>query len=143
MTNLLSITAHPDAAVACDMTGAEDTLTGRLAEYRRLFEHALLSRESTATSTTFRFATRPGVREWVLDLVRREAACCPFLSYEVDEVGQDITWTTSGGLGASEMAIVDEFLAAGPDTGGSSSTIAQQLTERSGVPVTVPAEPIT
>ena len=143
MTNLLSLTAQPDAAVACDMTGAEDTLTVRLAEYRRLFEHALLSRESTATSTTFRLAPRPGVREWVLDLVRREAACCPFLSYEVDEVGQEIIWTTSGGLGASEMAIVDEFLSAEPSTGGSSSTIAQQLTERSGVPVTVPADPIT
>ena len=84
MTNLLSITAHPDAAVACDMTGAEDTLADRIAEYRRLFEHALLGRESTDTATTFRFADRPGVREWVLDLVRREAACCPFLSYEVD-----------------------------------------------------------
>ena len=60
----------------------------------------------------------------MLDLVRREATCCPFLSYQVDEVDQDITWTTSGGLGTSEMAIVDDFLAAEPGTGGSSSTIA-------------------
>ena len=100
MTKLLSITAHPDAPVACDMTGAEDTLADRIAEYRRLFDHALLGRESTDTATTFRFAARPGVREWVLDLVRREAACCPFLSYEVDlEAGRrpEIVWTTSGG----------------------------------------------
>ena len=100
MTKLLSITAPPDAPVACDMTAAEDTLADRLAEYRRLFDHALLGRESTATSTTFRFAARPGVREWVLDLVRREAACCPFLSYEVDLAGDEVVWTTTGGLGA-------------------------------------------
>jgi len=66
------------------MTDAEDTLAARIAEYRRLFEHALLGRESTDTATTFRFAARPGVREWLLDLARREAACCPFLSYEIE-----------------------------------------------------------
>ena len=68
MTTLLSITAHPDASVACDMTGAEDTLADRLAEYRRLFDHALLGRTSTDTATTFRLADRPGVQDWVLDL---------------------------------------------------------------------------
>ena len=98
MTKLLSIAANPDAPVACNMTGAEDTLTDRLAEYRRLFDHALIGRTSTDTTTTFRFRARPGVREWVLDLVRREAACCPFLSYEVDLEGDQVVWTTSGGL---------------------------------------------
>lgn len=139
MTKLLSITAPPDAPVACDMTAAEDTLADRLAEYRRLFDHALLGRESTTTSTTFRFAARPGVREWVLDLVRREAACCPFLSYEVDLAGDEVVWTTTGGLGASEMAALDEFLA-GP-AADSSDAIARQLTDRGGVPVIVPAAP--
>ena len=67
------------------MTYADDTLVDRLAGYGRLFDHALVGRESTATATTFRFAARPGVGDWVLDLVRREAACCPFLSYEVDQ----------------------------------------------------------
>src|SRR5680860_1070580 len=81
MNMLLSILASPEAPIACDMTAAEDTLAQRLAEYRRLFDHALVQRESTESRTTFRLADRPGVRDWVLDLVRREAACCRFLSY--------------------------------------------------------------
>jgi hypothetical protein len=120
MAKLLSIVARPDAPIACDMTTATDTLAERLAEYRRLFEHALTSRESTATATTFRFAARPGVREWVCDLAKREAACCPFLSYEIDEQGEEIVWTTAGGLGASEMAILDELLD-GPEGSGQSA----------------------
>lgn len=138
MTKLLSITASPDAPVACDMTGADDTLAERLTEYRRLFDHALLGRESTDTTTTFRLANRPGVLDWVLDLVRREAACCPFLSYEVDREGELIVWTTSGGLGASDMATLDEFLAGHEPIADSSSTIAHRLEDRGGIPVRVP-----
>jgi hypothetical protein len=142
MTTLLTITASPDAPVACDMTGADDTLVDRLAEYRRLFEHALLGRESTDTSTTFRFAARPGVREWLLDLVGREAACCPFLSYEVDLVettdGDQIEWTTRGGVGASEMALLDELLAGPERPEDNSATLARRLEERGGVPVIIP-----
>lgn len=138
MTTLLSITARPDASVACDMTGAEDTLAERLAEYRRLFDHALLGRESTEASTRFRFARRPGVTDWVLDLVRREAACCPFLSYEVEEAGDEIVWAVSGGIGASGMAVLGDFLTG--SAAGSSRAIARQLADRGGVPVTVPAD---
>jgi hypothetical protein len=127
MAKLLSIVPRPDAPIACDMTTATDTLAERLAEYRRLFEHALTSRESTATATTFRFAARPGVREWVCDLAEREAACCPFLTYEIDEQGDEIVWTTSGGLGASEMAIFQEFLDGPESIAGSSDAIAQRL----------------
>jgi hypothetical protein len=139
MTKLLSITAAPDTPIACDMTTADDSLAGRLAEYRRLFDQALLDRTSTATATTFRLADRPGVREWVLDLVRREAACCPFLSYEVDLEGDQIVWTTTG-LGGSEMAILDEFLTSADVNTDSSGSIAQQLEHRGGIPVIVPAD---
>ncbi|MFI5625087.1 hypothetical protein ACIA03_16605 [Nocardioides sp. NPDC051685] len=113
MTTLLSISATPNAPVACDMTAAEDSLAERLAEYRRLFDQALLARESDETSTTFRFADRTDVRAWVLDLVRREAACCPFLSYEVDAEGEQIEWRTAG-IGATDIAILDELLTIGP-----------------------------
>jgi hypothetical protein len=108
------------------MSSSPDTLAERRAEYRRLFEHALSGRDSTATATTFRFAARPGVREWVCDLAKREAACCPFLSYDIDEEGEEIVWTTAGGLGASEMAILDEFLDE-PESTSSSDAIAQRL----------------
>jgi hypothetical protein len=137
MTKLLSIVSRPDAPIACDMSSASDNLAQRLAEYRRLFEHALTSRESTATATTFRFAARPGVREWVCDLAKREAACCPFLSYEIDDEGEEIVWTTSGGLGASEMAIFDEFFNGPESAAGGSDAIAQRL-EDQGLPVIGP-----
>lgn len=137
MTKLLSIIASPDAPVACDLTSADDTLAERLNEYRRLFDHALQDRESGHDTTTFRLANRPGVREWVLDLVRREAACCPFLSYEVDQDDELIVWTTSG-VGASDMNILDEFLAGAEPIADSSSTIARRLEDRGGIPVRVP-----
>ena len=127
MTKLLSITPRPDAPIACDMSSAKDSLAERLAEYRRLFEHALVGRESTATATTFLFAARPGVREWVRDLAMREAACCPFLSYEIDEEGEAIVWTIAGGLGASEMGILNEFLEGPASLADSSDVIAQRL----------------
>jgi hypothetical protein len=130
MAKLLSIIPRPAAPIACDITTATDTLAERLAEYRRLFEHALTSRESTATATTFRFAARPGVREWVCDLAKREAACCPFLSYEIDEQGEEIVWTTAGGLGASEMAILEEFLDGPESIASSSDAIAQRLEDQ-------------
>ena len=137
MTKLLSIAATPDAPIACDMTGAEDTLSERFAEYRRLFEHALVSRASTDGETRFRLADRPGVREWVLDLVRREAACCPFLSYAVDLEGEQIVWTTIG-LGGSDLAVLDEFLTGSPIS-DDPSAMAEHLEARGGVPVVVPA----
>ena len=136
MTKLLSIAARADAPVACDMRGAPDTLTQRLTEYRRLFQRALLGRESTATATTFRFAVLPGVRDWVCDLAKREAACCPFLSYEIVEEDEEIVWTTAG-LGASDIAILDEFLDDPQSVTASSDAIADRLGAH-GLPVIVP-----
>jgi len=136
MTKLLSIAPRPDAPVACDMSSAPDSLAQRLAEYRRLFQHALVGRESTATATTFRFAARPGLRDWVCDLAKREAACCPFLSHEIVEEDDEIVWTTAGGVGASEMAILDEFLN-DPESVVSSEAIVERLGDQ-GLPVIVP-----
>lgn len=131
MTTLLTVAAAPDAVVACDMTTAADTLGARLAEYRRLFEDALIDRTSTDTSTTFRIAARPEVEEWVLDLVRREARCCSYLSFEVERVGEELVWRTEG-VGASDWLVLDEVLVSAE--GDSSAALAQELTERTGVP---------
>jgi len=117
------------------MTAAQDTLAERLAEYRRLFEHALVDQEATITSTTYRFADRPGVREWVLDLVGREAACCPFLSVEVHSEGGHLVWRIEG-LGAADMATVGEVLTA--DRSGAWQGLARDLTDRGGVPILTP-----
>ena len=107
MTTLLSLPARPDAPVACDLSAAEDTVPDRMAEYRRLFDRALIERTSTETTTTFTLATHAGVQDWVLDLVRREAACCPFLSYDVTADADRITWTISG----ADLGVLDEILA--------------------------------
>lgn len=131
MTKLLSLPAAPDTPIACDMTGAADTMAERLAEYRRLFEHALLERTTTETTTTLRLADRPGVRDWVLDLVRREAACCPFLSYDVEDDGDQIVWHTEG-IGTSDWATLDGVIRTASPT-DSSAELAQHLTEHTGV----------
>ena len=115
----------------------QDTLTQRLAEYRRLFQHALLDRESTATATTFRFAARPGVRDWVCDLAKREAACCPFLSYEIVEEGRGDRMDNRRCLGASDIAILDEFLDDPQSVTAGSEAIAERLGAQ-GIPVIVP-----
>lgn len=141
MTKLLSITAAPDTAIACDMTTADDSLAERLAEYRRLFDGALLDRTSTPTATTFRLAARPGVREWVLDLISREAACCPFLSYDVDLAGDELVWRTEG-IGAADWAVLDSALES-LDPRDSSTDLARDLTERTGVPHLVPDPPVS
>jgi hypothetical protein len=135
MTKLLSLPATPDTPVACDMTGADDTMAERLAEYRRLFEHALLERTITDSTTTLRLADRPGVRDWVLDLVQREAACCPFLSYDVEHDGNHIVWHTDG-IGTSDWATLDDVIRTASPT-DSSSELAQHLTERTGIPNTI------
>ena len=96
MTTLLSIPAERGAPVACDLTGAQDRLTDRLAEYHRLFDDALLERTSTGTELVLRLARRPGVADRVLDLARREAACCPFLAYDVSLAGEHVVWTITG-----------------------------------------------
>jgi hypothetical protein len=96
MTTLLSIPAQVGAPMTCGLTPTGDPLTERLAAYRRLFDHALTGRESTATTARFRLAARPGVQDELLHLVRREAVCCPFLSYDVSRDGEQLVWTLHG-----------------------------------------------
>jgi hypothetical protein len=123
MKTYLDIQPLPDAPIVCDMTAADDTPEQRLAEYGRLFAQALVGRERTADATVFRYAARPGVAEWIVDLATREAACCRFLGYRI--VGDDdhIEWQTSvaGVVPADREQVLDEIysvperLADGPE----------------------------
>jgi hypothetical protein len=112
------IHATPDAPIACDMTTAPDTLEERFAEYGRLFAHALVSRDRTSDGLEYTFAAKPGVWEWIADLVAREAACCAFFSYEVERRDDRIVWRTRADASPAALdaaqAIFDEFYA-GPD----------------------------
>jgi hypothetical protein len=102
------------------MTTAADTPHERMAEYGRLFEHALVARDRTANAVIWRFTARAGVEAWVRDLADREAACCPFLDYAVTDHEGQITYTISGDDDPTVQAILDEVdnlpdqLASGP-----------------------------
>ena len=84
MTTVLHVPARSGAPIACDMTTAVDTPAERLAEYARVFEGALVRRERRDHSVVFVF--RSSARELVTELARREAACCPFLDYRVEDI---------------------------------------------------------
>ena len=111
MTNaqIMLFEEKPGAPIACDMTGAGDTAKERFAEYGRLFAHALIDRARTSDAVVFTFAAKPGVAEWVADLARREAACCPFSTYDVRVIEDRIVWRTSSQGGPIVQAFLDEF----------------------------------
>lgn len=96
MTELFRFQPEDHAPIVCDFTEASDTPEERLAEYVRLFESAFVSRVRTNDGVVLRFSPGDGVADWVADLAAREAACCPFLSYDVSADDTGITWVTSG-----------------------------------------------
>ena len=118
MTNVLHLPARADAPIACDMSTATDTPDERLAEYRRLFDSALVRRDRHEHSVVFALRATAGTREQVDDLARREAACCPFLDYRVETAGDEVIFTVSGMERAEADVTLDAFYAL-PDHGGS------------------------
>jgi hypothetical protein len=110
MTDVLHIPAQLDAPVACDLSSAADTAEERLADYQRQFERALLRRERREDGVVFAFRADGGTREALHDLARREAACCPFMDYRVEAIGDELIWATSYPLTGTERAGVDAFL---------------------------------
>ena len=122
MTISFHLPARPDAAIACDMSTAADTPDERLQAYARLFEHALVRRERHATDAVFAFRADAGTRETVEELARREAACCPFLDYRVETVGDEVVWTMTNVVTGPDRAAADATLDAFhalPDHAGS------------------------
>jgi hypothetical protein len=95
----MHLPARTDAPIACDMRSARDTPEERLAEYRELFERALVGRERSSGAVVLRF--HAGARGQVEDLARREHACCPFLDYRVEVVRDEVVWTVAGDLRAA------------------------------------------
>jgi len=96
------IVAVDAPVVACDMTDAPDTPEDRMAEYRRLFDRHLISRERTARGISFRLRADDGVEAWVRDLLAREKACCPFFDFTLATADGELRW---------DIAVVDDDLA--------------------------------
>lgn len=115
MSDALHLEARAAAPIACDMSTAEDTGAERLGAYGELFRRALLRRERRAGAVVLTFRALPGARNAVEDLARREAACCPFLDYRVETVGDEVVWTITGDGRFGVDAVLDAFhaLAAG------------------------------
>jgi hypothetical protein len=108
MTTVLHIPAQLDVPIACDMSTATDTFDERFAAYGRLFERSLLGRELRDESVVLTFSS--DARAAVEDLVRREAACCPFVDYRVEVVADTVVWTTTNLRSGDERADVDVIL---------------------------------
>jgi hypothetical protein len=124
MTTVLHIPAQLGAPVACDMSTARDTPNARLAAYGALFDRALVRRQRRADGLAFTFRGDAGTREAVEDLVRREAACCPFLDYRIEVVGGEVIWTMTNVRTGHDRALVELMLDvfhALPDRTGSDS----------------------
>jgi hypothetical protein len=134
---LLNADEKPDAQIACDLTDAPDTPDERIAEYGRLFAHALADRHRTADAVELRFAVKAGVAEWVADLARREAACCPFLSHHVGADGTHIIWRASSQAGPAAQAILDELYALPERFGDGCNGLVERFAAR-GFTVTAP-----
>lgn len=84
--------AHP---LVCDLTGSGETPGDRLAEYRRLFDTALLARLRTAGGIRFRFRSEAVDEAQLRELAAREQACCPFFDMEIRRVGEELWWDTA------------------------------------------------
>lgn len=111
MTNsTLHLKGNTDMSIACDMSTASDTPDQRMAEWRELFDNALVRRERHADSVELYFRADPGRREQLEDLARREHACCPFLDLRLSAAGDELIWTTSNVLSGDEHGAIDAFL---------------------------------
>ena len=113
MSDVLHLPARPDARIACDMSTAVDTPEQRLAAYARLFTDALVRRERRDGAVVLAFRGDPATRAAVVELARREAACCPFVDYRVETAGEETVWTitnpVTGEGRAGVEAILDAF----------------------------------
>ena len=82
-------------AIACDMTDAPDTGQERLAEYARLFDSALISRERTPGAMRWWLRNDEGIEAWAKDLAARENACCAFMTTTVTVAGDRVLWEST------------------------------------------------
>ncbi len=90
----------------------------------------MIDRKRTGDAVVFTFAAKPGVAEWMTDLARREAACCPFCEYDVTVDGQHVVWRVSSQAGPVVQAFLDELHALPERIGDGLEGMFRRLAER-------------
>jgi hypothetical protein len=104
---VIVVTERRSIPLICDMSDAPDTPLERLAEYRSLFETALVGRERTQNGIRFRF--RSDAESWVREIAAKEKSCCAFFEFDVSATADEVIW--EAGVGDDEMAraVLEEF----------------------------------
>ena len=92
--------------IACTLTGA--SLAERAAWLRRLGTAALIEGVRSGDRLALRF--RPEAADDIRELVRAEAECCPFLSFERRDRKRDLLLTVAGPPQAGP--VLDDMLVA-------------------------------
>jgi hypothetical protein len=72
-------------------------------EVQELARSALLARDRAERAVVITFRAEPTVEAALRDLIRREAECCPFLTYELDRDEGEVMLRVSAPPGAEEM----------------------------------------
>ncbi len=93
----------------CDLTGAPDTASERIAEYRRLFDRHLVATSVTDGVVRFCFRNDDRVETWVRDLMAREQRCCAFLEFSVGVDAGEVRWDATVGDDDAARAVLDEW----------------------------------
>jgi hypothetical protein len=57
------------------------------------------------------FRADPATRDAVVDLARREAACCAFLDYRIEIAADELVWTITNPNDAGVDVVLDAFYA--------------------------------
>lgn len=100
---LIDIPARSGAPIVCDLTDATDTAEERLAAYGRLFATALVDRRRELHAAVWVFDARHEVVDQLGELMRREAACCPFADYRLVRRGDLVEFT----MASADPAVTD------------------------------------
>jgi hypothetical protein len=100
----------PDLPIACTLSPGE--MTERMALTEALAADGLLDRAATASGLRVRLRDTPEIARRTRELIAAEAACCPFLEFELRRADGDLVLDITGPDGA--RAVIDLLFAPAP-----------------------------
>ena len=143
---MTDISAGPATAqeptIVCDMTDAPDTGQERLAEYARLFDSALISRERTSEAMRWWLRNDEGIEAWAKDLAARENACCAFMTTTVTVAGDRVLWESTAIDDPAAREVLDMMYQLPERRWTDAGQAYARFTDGIGVPVVVSDGPV-